>query len=108
MSKAESTASLARERARRQNIPVPPCAQQEGKCFRPISGLCLLVVPVDARLKKRTNQNDSAAQKVVQAEIDARPQPAQDDDSFIFGHPTTHPPSRSSGKQLVPLPPNVG
>ncbi|KAF8603231.1 hypothetical protein BDV93DRAFT_556867 [Ceratobasidium sp. AG-I] len=90
MSQAEINASLARERPRRQNIPVPPRAQQE----------------VDARLKKRADRNDSTARKATQAEIDARPQPLHDDDNFIFGPPVSQPlpspstehPSESSHK----------
>ncbi|KAF8596500.1 hypothetical protein BDV93DRAFT_563263 [Ceratobasidium sp. AG-I] len=79
MPPAENASSLAQQRPRRQNISVPARAQQH----------------VDSTVKLRTSRNESAAQKAAQADVDARPKPSHDDDSFIYGAPLP-PPSASS------------
>ncbi|KAF8601983.1 hypothetical protein BDV93DRAFT_557963 [Ceratobasidium sp. AG-I] len=83
MSSSKNGPSLAQDRPRRQNVPVPARAQQH----------------VDTTVKLRTSRNESATQKSTQAEIDARPKPLQDDDSFIFGAPLPPPSASSSDAQ---------
>lgn len=51
----------------------------------------LQLVQVDAHVTKRKNRDKKTAQNATQAEINARPEPLHDDDSFIYGPPLTKP-----------------